>query len=64
MSSSRKSTPPFALATSPRCGRLVDNPRSVPNGPMPLAIRPCLEYAIYHSPLPFIRTLLEMGADP
>ena len=23
-----------------------------------------LEYAIYHSPLPFIRTLLELGADP
>ena len=23
-----------------------------------------LEYAIYHSPLPFIRTLLEQGADP
>ena len=23
-----------------------------------------LQYAIYHSPLPFIRTLLELGADP
>jgi hypothetical protein len=42
----------------------VDDPGSVPNGPMPLAIGPCLAYAIYHSPLPFIRTLLEMGADP
>src|SRR5207344_2266766 len=42
----------------------VDDPDSVPNGPMPLAIGPCLEYAIYHSPLPFIRTLLEIGADP
>jgi ankyrin repeat protein len=42
----------------------VDEPDSVPNGPMPLAIGPCLEYAIYHSPLPFIRTLLEIGADP
>jgi ankyrin repeat protein len=42
----------------------VDDPNSVPNGPMPLAIGPCLEYAIYHSPLPFIRTLLEIGADP
>jgi len=31
---------------------------------MPLAIGPCLAYAIYHSPLPFIRTLLEMCADP
>ena len=42
----------------------VDDPDTVPNGPMPLAIGPCLEYAIYHSPLPFIRTLLEIGADP
>lgn len=31
---------------------------------MPLAIGPCLEYAIDHSPLAFIRTLLEIGADP
>jgi uncharacterized protein len=23
-----------------------------------------LEYAFYHSPLPFVRTLLELGADP
>lgn len=42
----------------------VDDPDSVPNGPMPLAIGNCLEYAIYHSPLQFIRTLLEIGADP
>ena len=42
----------------------VDDPDSVPNGAMPLAIGPCLEYAIYHSPLTFIRTLLEIGADP
>ena len=42
----------------------VDDPASVPNGPMPLTIGLCLEYAIYHSPLPFIRTLLEIGADP
>ncbi|MGH7313666.1 MAG: ankyrin repeat domain-containing protein [Candidatus Rokuibacteriota bacterium] len=42
----------------------VDDPESVPDGPMPLAIGPCLTYAIYHSPLPFIRTLLEIGADP
>jgi ankyrin repeat protein len=41
----------------------VDDPDSVPNGAMPLAIGPCLEYAIYHSPLPFIRALLEIGAD-
>ena len=42
----------------------VEDPHAVPNGPMPLAIGPCLEYAIYHSPLSFIRTLLEIGADP
>jgi ankyrin repeat protein len=42
----------------------VGDPASVPNGPMPAAIGPCLEYAIYHSPLNFIRTLLEIGADP
>lgn len=42
----------------------VEDPGIVPNGPMPMAIGPCLEYAIYHSPLPFIRTLLEIGADP
>jgi uncharacterized protein len=42
----------------------VDDPENVPNGPMPLTIGPCLEYAIYHSPLAFIRTLLEIGANP
>lgn len=42
----------------------VDDPASVPNGPMPIEIGSCLEYAIYHSPLPFIRALLEIGADP
>jgi uncharacterized protein len=42
----------------------VDEPGIVPNGPMPLAIGSCLEYAIFYSPLPFIRTLLEIGADP
>jgi ankyrin repeat protein len=42
----------------------VEDPAVIPNGPMPLAIGPCLEYAIYHSPLPFIRTLLDIGADP
>ena len=42
----------------------VDDPGNVPNGPMPIAIGSCLEYAIYHSPLAFIRTLLENGANP
>jgi uncharacterized protein len=42
----------------------VDDPALIPNGPMPLTIGGCLVYAIYHSPLAFIRTLLEIGADP
>ena len=42
----------------------VDDPAMVPNGPMPLSIGPCLEYAIYHSPISFIRMLLDIGADP
>lgn len=42
----------------------VEDPETVPNGPMPLAIGPCLEYAIYHSRVPFIGTLLEIGANP
>jgi len=25
---------------------------------------PCLEYAIYHAPIDFVRALLELGADP
>ena len=41
----------------------VDDPAVVPNGRMPDTIGPCLVYAIYHSPLAFIRTLLEIGAD-
>ena len=42
----------------------VEDPALIPNGPMPLAVGRCLEYAIYHSPLAFIRTLLALGADP
>jgi ankyrin repeat protein len=42
----------------------VDDPHDIPNGVMPLTIGTCLVYAIYHSPLPFIRQLLEIGADP
>ncbi len=42
----------------------VEDPAVVPNGRMPDGIGPCLVYAIYHSPLAFIRTLLEIGADP
>lgn len=42
----------------------VDDPSVIPNGPMPIEIGSCLVSAIYHSPLAFIRTLLEIGADP
>lgn len=35
-----------------------------PNGPAPGLATPLLEYAIYHSPLPFLRSLLALGADP
>ena len=42
----------------------LDDPAAVPNGRMPDSIGSCLVYAVYHSPLAFIRTLLEIGADP
>ena len=42
----------------------VDDPGAIPNGVMPLTIGSCLVYAIYHSPLVFIRQLLEIGAHP
>jgi uncharacterized protein len=42
----------------------VNDPAAIPNGRMPETIGSCLVYAIYHSPLAFIRTLLETGADP
>jgi ankyrin repeat protein len=42
----------------------VDDPGVIPNGLMPDVFGPCLVYAIYRSPLAFIRTLLEIGADP
>jgi hypothetical protein len=42
----------------------VDDPAAIPNGRMPVVTGRCLVYAIYHSPLAFIRTLLEIGADP
>jgi hypothetical protein len=42
----------------------VNDPTLIPNGRMPDTIGACLVYAIYHSPFAFIRTLLEMGADP
>src|SRR5687767_1181998 len=42
----------------------VEDQEHFPNGLMPAGIGPCLEYAVYHSPLAFIQTLLEVGADP
>ena len=42
----------------------VADPSAIPNGLMPLTVGSCLVYAIYHSPPAFIRTLLEIGADP
>ena len=42
----------------------VEDPALIPNGQMPVAVGSCLVYAIYHSPLAFIRTLLEIGAAP
>ena len=42
----------------------LDDPGAVPNGPMPLTIGSCLVHAVNRSPTAFIRTLLELGADP
>lgn len=43
---------------------LLGNPSEFPNSPSPsLAIGNFLEYAIYHSPLAFVRRLLELGAE-
>jgi len=39
-------------------------PDGFPDVSGPITIGHCLEYAIYHSPLPFIRLLLERGASP
>lgn len=45
----------------------LGDPPDFPNYPIPWgggAGESCLEYAIYYSPLHFIRTLLDLGADP
>ncbi len=43
----------------------LGDPPDFPNCRGPAAVGEIvLEYAIYHSPLAFIRTLLELGADP
>jgi ankyrin repeat protein len=44
---------------------LLGNPPDFPNCRGPIAVgRIVLEYAIYNSPLSFVRTLLDLGADP
>jgi ankyrin repeat protein len=43
----------------------LGNPADFPNSRPPLGAGDhCLEYAIYHGPLSFVRSLLELGADP
>ncbi len=42
----------------------LGDPSDFPNCSGPLSIGVVLEYAIYHSPPSFIRTLLELGANP
>ena len=43
----------------------LGNPTDFPNCPLPYSLGVCpLVYAIYWSPLPFIESLLEAGADP
>ena len=55
------------------CGNLQElrtalgDPPDFPNAPIPFALAVgefCLEYAIYWSPIAFIRELLEAGANP
>lgn len=43
----------------------LGEPPEFPNSPSPSeAIGNLLEYAVYHSPFPFIKKLLDLGADP
>jgi len=43
---------------------VLDDPPGLINTPNSDAFGHCLEYAIYHSPLPMVRQLLELGANP
>src|SRR5262245_1335120 len=44
---------------------LMGNPADFPNSPGPLAVGAIpLQYAIFQSPVAFVRRLLELGADP
>ena len=45
-------------------GAALGDPALVPNGLLPIGFGSCLVYAIYHSPLSFVRALLDAGADP
>jgi hypothetical protein len=54
----------FAAGDLDALREAVGDPAAIPNGQMPITVGSCLVYAIYHSPLRFIRTLLEIGADP
>jgi ankyrin repeat protein len=42
----------------------VEDPERIFDASLHDAIGRCLEYAIYHAPLTFIREILELGADP
>jgi hypothetical protein len=42
----------------------IDDPSIIPNGSPHVTTGTCLVYATYWSPRPFIRELLELGADP
>ena len=53
----------FRAGDLERLRSAVDDPAAIPNGHLPITIGPCLEYAICHSPLAFIRQLVELGAE-
>lgn len=42
----------------------LGEPEALDTASMPMGIGNLLVYAIYHSPLPFLRTLLDAGVDP
>ena len=55
----------FKLGNLDALKAALGNPPDFPNcNGEPLTTGHVLEYAIYHSPAAFIRTLLELGADP
>jgi len=47
---------------------LLGDPPEFPNGPLPYEIfvheEHCLDWAILHGPMPLVKELLELGADP